>query len=214
MALPFDRPAARGVKRSESGGRPMALNPFASVDRSALRWLRSQENPVEFTLSAGDSPVARLHWLPQGGSLATAETAQGSWTLKRGGFLNPHITVRKPGGGENLARLTVHLSHHAVELAQGVSYRFHRAGVLVPAWKITTDTGSEVLHIEPVREGRKLVGGAVIAPPTALDLPELLLLAVIGWYFIVLAWFEDEALVPLEGAERAPSGAGEPRTTG
>ena len=196
----------------ESGGGPMALSSFASVDRSTLRWLRSRENPVEFTLSAGDSPVARLRWHQQGGSLATADTEQGSWTLKRGGFLNPHITVRKPGGGENLARLTVHLSYHAVELAAGISYRFHRAGVLVPAWKITTDAGREVLHIEPVREGRKLVGGAVIAAPTAVDLPELLLLTVVGWYFIVLAWFEDEALVPLEGADAA-LGTGEPAKT-
>jgi hypothetical protein len=179
----------------------MAFRSFDSVDRSTLRWLRTEESPVEFTLSAADATVARLRWLPSGGSLARAETASGEWTLKRGGFLNPHVTVRKPGGGENLARLTVHLSYHAIELASGLTYRFHRAGVLVPAWKVSTVAGREVLHIEPVREGRKLVAGAVLAAPTAVDLPELLLLMVIGWYFIVLAWFEDEALVPLEGAD-------------
>jgi hypothetical protein len=174
----------------------MDLAPFASVDRSTLRWLRTQESPAEFTLSAGEAPVARLRWLQAGGSLATAETAEGSWTLKRGGFLNPHITLRKPGGGENLARLTAHLSHHEIQIARGASYRFHRAGLLVPAWKVTTEEGGEVLHIEPGREGRKLEGGAVVAASTAVDLPDLLLLAVIGWYFIVLAWFEDEALPP------------------
>jgi hypothetical protein len=179
----------------------MAFRSFVSVDRSTLRWLRTGESPLEFTLSAADALVARLRWLHSAGSLARAETASGEWTLKRGGFLNPHVTVRKPGGGENLARLTVHLSYHAIELASGVTYRFHRAGVLVPAWKITTEAGREVLHIEPIREGRKLVGGAVLAAPTAVDLSELLLLVVIGWYFIVLAWFEDEALVPLEGAD-------------
>jgi hypothetical protein len=182
----------------------MPFTAFDSVDRSTLRWLRTEESPLEFTLSAGDSPVARIRWFQAGGSLARAETASGEWTLKRGGFLNPHITVRKPGGGENLARLTVHLSYHAIELADGVTYRFHRAGVLVPAWKVTTDAGREVLHIEPVREGRKLVAGAVLVAPTAVDLPELLLLVVVGWYFIVLAWFEDEALVPLEGADVPP----------
>lgn len=182
----------------------MALASFGSVDRSTLRWLRTQESPAEFTLSAGDTPVARLRWLQPVGSLARAETATGEWTLKRGGFLNPHITVRKRGGGENLARLTVHLSHHAIELANGVSYPFHRAGMLVPAWKVTTEEGREVLHVEPVREGRKLVAGAVLASSVAVDLPDLLLLAVIGWYFIVLAWFEDEALVPLEGADEPP----------
>jgi hypothetical protein len=177
----------------------MALVPMAAVDRSALSWRRTNDSPMEFTLSSGDQAVARLRWAQAGGSLASVELADGSWTLKRGGFLNPHITARRAGGGETLARLTVHLNHHAVELPGGPTYRFHRAGMLVPAWKVSRNDGTELLHVEPVREGRKLEGGAVIASTEAAQLPELLLLAVITWHFIVLSWFEDEALVPLEG---------------
>ena len=177
----------------------MALTPFSSVDRSALRWQRTNETPMEFTLSSGDAPVAVVRWHQAGGSLASADLSDGQWTLKRGGFLNPHITVRRAGGGDTLARLTAHLSHHQIELSGGATYRFHRAGVLVPAWKLTALDGTEVLHIEPVREGRKLEGGAVVAAGEGASLPELLLLVVLAWYFIVLAWFEDEALVPLEG---------------
>ncbi|MGD0249875.1 MAG: hypothetical protein ABSB97_03155 [Thermoplasmata archaeon] len=177
----------------------MALAPFSTVDRSALRWQRTADTPMEFTLSSGETPVARLRWAHAGGSLASVELDQGSWTLKRGGFLNPNITARAAGSGETLARLSVHLNHHSIELPGGATFRFHRAGVLLPAWKISRDDGQEVLHIEPVREGRKLEGGAVIAPPEATNLSELLLLTVIAWHFIVLAWFEDEALVPLEG---------------
>lgn len=183
----------------------MPLAPLASVDRSALRWLRTAESPAEFTLSAGNVAVARLRWVQHQGSLAGAETANGAWTLKRGGFLNPHVTVRKSGGGENLARLSVHLSSHRIEIVGGPTYRFHRAGILVPAWKVSTEDGREVLHIEPVREGRTLMAGAALPTPAGIDRPELLLLAVVGWYFIVLAWFEDEALVPLEGPETGSS---------
>jgi hypothetical protein len=89
----------------------------------------------------------------------------------------------------------------------GRSYRFHRVGFLVPAWQVTSRDGKEVLHVEPVREGRHLRGGAVVVAPEATDLPELLLLSVLSWYFIVLAWFEDEAvetLAPFEGPD-APS---------
>jgi hypothetical protein len=178
----------------------MALSALSSVDRSALRWQRTNDAPMEFTLSSGDAPVARLRWNQAGGSLASADLATGQWTLKRGGFLNPHITVRRSGGGETLARLTAHLSHHQIELPGGPSYRFHRAGVLVPAWKVSAGDGSEVLHIEPVRDARRLEGGAVIVAPGATGLAELLLLVVLSWHFIALAWFEDEALVPLEGA--------------
>lgn len=182
----------------------MALTSFSSVDRSTLRWLRTAESPVEFTLSSGESPVATLRWKQRGGSLAASESSDGVWTLKRGGFLNPHVTVRGEGSEAVRARLTVHLSHHELALDNGRIYRFRRAGILVPAWKLMATDGTEVLHIEPVREGRKLEGGAVLASPTALDLPELLLLVVLSWYFIVLAWFEDEALTTFE-ARDAPT---------
>jgi hypothetical protein len=192
----------------------MPFVPFASVDRSTLRWLRTATSPLEFDLLSGETRIAHLAWSQVGGSLASAVTSEGTWTLKRGGFLNPHVTIRQSGSGDALARLTVHLSYHRIEMANGRAYRFHRAGVLVPAWKVTTDAGNEVLHIEPVREERALAGGAVIAAPSAVDLPELALLVVLSWYFIVLAWFEDEALVPLEGpdfrSEAAPGKAAGP----
>ncbi len=184
----------------------MALTPLSSVDPSTLRWLRGAESPVEFTLLSADSPIALLRWKQKGGSLASAETSERVWTLKRGGFLSPHVTVREEGSSEVRARLTVHLSHHEIAIAPGRVYRFRRAGMLIPAWKLTTPDGTEVLHIEPVRDGRKLVGGAVLAAPSALDFPELLLLVVLSWYFIVLAWFEDEALTAIERLE----GTGEP----
>lgn len=187
----------------------MPLAAFSSVDPSVLRWLRDEENPMAFTLTSGETAIAKLHWARHGGSLASAETSTGTWTLKRGGFLNPHVTVRLTGEESDIARISAHLSSHRIQVRGGATYRFHRAGFLVPAWTISTEDGREILHIEPVRQGRKLEGGAVLSTPEGIRLPDLLLLAVAGWYFIVLAWFEDEALVPLEGAEyTAPTGGG------
>jgi hypothetical protein len=57
-----------------------------------------------------------------------------------------------------------------------------------------------------VRDGRKLVGGAVVTAADGARLPELPLLIGLAWYVIVLSWFEDEALVPFEGPD-APSTA-------
>jgi len=180
----------------------MATAPFSSVDRSTFRWLRTQEHPTAFSLLSGDTPVALLEWVEKGGSLARLRSSSGEWTLKRGGFLNPHITVRS--GESTVARLSVHLNHHQLDISGGLSYRFHRAGVLVPAWQVSTMTGKELLHVEPAREGRHLSAGAVVVAPDAADLPDLLLLIAISWYFIVLAWFEDETvetLAPFEGPD-------------
>lgn len=180
----------------------MAFAPLTSVDRTALRWLRGPGPPVHFSLLSGDSTAATLEWGAKGGSLATARSASAEWTLERGGFLNPHITVRSVESV--VARLSVHLNHHQIDLPGGRSYRFHRAGILVPAWQVSSTAGKEVLHVEPAREGRHLRAGAVLVAPEATELPELLLLIVLSWYFIVLAWFEDEAvetLAPLEGPD-------------
>ncbi|MGI0129302.1 MAG: hypothetical protein ACREEC_04005, partial [Thermoplasmata archaeon] len=162
----------------------MALVAFAAVDPTSLRWLRRGASPLEFDLLAGDQPVATLIWKSGTGSLATARTASGSWTLKRTGFLNPRVTVRAEGTTTDVAHLSVHWNYHRIEIRGRPPYRFHRAGVLVPAWQVTQEGGAEVLHVEPVREGRKLVGGAVIAAADAKALGELPLLLVVSWHFI------------------------------
>jgi hypothetical protein len=181
-----------------------------TVDRSALRWLRTGEKTPEYTLLAGESALAIVRWTRHRGARATAETANGIWTLGRSGFLIPQLTVRREGSDAAIARLTNRLGHHDIEVGGGGSYRLRRAGLLLPAWTVTDSEGRERLHIEAVAETRKLEGGAVIATgPTPPG--ELLLLAVLSWYLIVLLWIEDEAveaLVPFEGPD-PPRGFGQ-----
>ncbi len=183
----------------------MELSPLASVDASALRWLRTSEVPSAFELSSGDRPVARLTFRRPSGTLASLSTSAGEMTFKRLGFLHPIVTARAASSERDLARVTVHLNYHRIEVSGGPPYRLHRAGLLVPAWKVSTDAGVELLHIEPVREGRKLAGGAVIGSADGSKDPNLALLAGLAWYVIVLVWFEDEALVPLEGPDAPAS---------
>jgi len=177
--------------------------PLRSVDRTAFRWIRTGERPPTFQLMSGDALVAELRWPKEAGAVATAESADGVWNLERGGFLNPHVLARTAAGQE-VARLSIHMGYHLIHFVDGAAFRFHRAGLLVPAWQVTTDARREILHVEPVRAGRALEGGAVVVDPTSTDLPELLLLVILCWEFIVLAWFEDEALVPLEGRDLPP----------
>ncbi|MGD0256427.1 MAG: hypothetical protein ABSB90_00900 [Thermoplasmata archaeon] len=184
----------------------MNLVPLASVDASALRWLRTAEEPAEYTLSAGDARVAVVRWPAAGGSASSAETAEGRWTLQRRGFLTTHLTLRAEGAPADAARITVHVglhrgeNYHRIEFAGGPRYRFHRAGVQLPAWQVTDDGSVELVHIEPVREGRALQGAAVLVSEAGLAAKELVALLAFTWYFIVLVWFEDETLLPLEQA--------------
>jgi hypothetical protein len=188
----------------------VSLVPFASVDRTTLQWLRTSETSPEFTLLAGDAPVAIIRWVHHPGARATVETTDGTWVLGRRGFLVPRLTVQREGTDAPIARLTNRLGQHEIEVGGGGSYRFQRAGILLPAWKLSDGDGKERLHIEPVAEAHRLAGGAVIVTGTTPP-GELLLLLILSWYLIVLLWIEDEAieaLVPFEGPD-APARLGQ-----
>jgi len=170
-----------------------ALAPFASVDPTAMRWIRPAADQHVYELRAGDVLLARLAWDGRAGSLAHASLAGGDCTVKRGGFLQPHVTFRDASGRDQ-ARLTMHLAHGTIVLAGGRTFLFRRAGLLVPAWQISEPSGRLLVHIEPVADRARLQGGIVQVEPNFVSDVALPWIVVMGWYFIHLAWFEDEAL--------------------
>jgi hypothetical protein len=56
-----------------------------------------------FEIRQNEDVVATLAFESKFGTLATATSADGSWTFKRIGFLNPRITVRRAGEEQDLA---------------------------------------------------------------------------------------------------------------
>ena len=179
--------------RYPSRGLPVDVEPLDRVDCSALRWLRSEAHPAAFDLLAGNHAVAAMRWHRPSGSLAEAETAEGRWTLKRTGFLHGRVTLRAAGADTDAAQISIHWRRSTLELAGGGRYPFERAGLAVPAWQFLGPGGDRWIHIEPVREKGRLVGGLVTVEPAAQKLPELAKLLVTGWYYVAQEWFEDEA---------------------
>jgi hypothetical protein len=171
----------------------MELTAFAAADLNTVRWVRSTDDRHEYALKAGDATVAVMRWEKHIGSLAHVETVGDQWTLKRAGFLNPHLTARRPGQNVDLARMTIHSRSHLLEIRGGASYSFRRAGLLVPAWSLCDSKETKLLEIEPVRQSGRLVGALVSIDPLGRAHPELPLLLAMSWYFVVLAWIEDEA---------------------
>ncbi len=183
---------------SPSRAGSMALVPLGKVDLSALRWIRDPEAPTGYSLRSGEEAIATLSWDPERRRLARLETADGVYRLERQGFLSPRIALLREGEREVRGGLTsffegVH-SRHAIALPTGISWILARAGVSVPAWSISESGGTEVAHLEPVREGERL-DGAIIEVEKAPPEPEVLVYALaLAWYFIALAWFEDEVV--------------------
>ncbi|MGI0132745.1 MAG: hypothetical protein ACREDK_06620 [Thermoplasmata archaeon] len=169
----------------------MTIRSFESVDRSTFRWLRREGAPTAFDLLSGDDLVASLTWARTHGTLANGGTASDHFTLKREGFLAPHVLARDPRGGV-IARLDLHLRSSLLTVGT-TSFVLRRKGLLILAWQLATLTGAPLLHIETVAEHGALKGGVVAVEPAARDMGSLPLMLLVSWYYLVQAWFEEEA---------------------
>jgi len=69
-----------------------------------LVWSQPESSKREFELHDGTEVVARLRWNHPLGSLATGDSADGSWTFKRAGFLRPRVSIRITGSPDAIAQ--------------------------------------------------------------------------------------------------------------
>jgi hypothetical protein len=168
------------------------MKAISRIASPTLRWA-----PVgrrSYQLQGGEELAATLDWAAARGSLATGEAADGSWTFKRAGFLRPRVTVRVKGGRTDLALLhSIRSRESRLDFADGRRFAwgptrarrremafFDPAGAVVVAFLIRVKLFKHYAEVE--------IG------PDKRDLPELSLLALLGWYRLVLQIEEEAAL--------------------
>jgi hypothetical protein len=181
------------------------MKKLSDADLDDLRWTRAGE-PHTYQLISGADTVATLHWERPVETHAAAEAEGIHWTLKRSGFVSPTVSVLDLSTGKDLALLHVHLSNSILQVAGGATYRWARTGFWIPAWEFQDPAGRELVDFDPVREGARLDGGLLEVTPAGRADPNLLLLLVLGWYFIVQSWIEDEAVAASRATLDAISG--------
>ena len=142
---------------------------------------------------AGDDAVGHLAWAAGRSSLATGETVAGKWTIKRLGFLSPKVLIRDAATGKDVGALELHWRSSQFRLQNGHTYRLTHKGRLIPTWEFQDQNGARTVHIEAVREETKLAGGLVSVAAGATTNPDITLLLLVGWYFVVMEWAEEEA---------------------
>jgi hypothetical protein len=158
---------------------------------ATLTWCKSASTPPDFELVGPEGAVATLAFLNDEHTLARVKTAEGIWTLKHLGVLNPVVTLRELETHANLAVFHPHaLRHGKLEFIDGSSYdwTWNQAGN--PGGAFLDPVGRPLvrLHIQPGED----------RPPTDdpqqcqvhLDVSPLLLtrsslLAAVGWYLLL-----------------------------
>jgi hypothetical protein len=187
------------------------MRPILEAADQELVWQQPNAFKYEYELRAGDEVLATLRWRTLSGSLATAETAEGSWTFKRVGFWRARITARPLGSERDAATFEPRWTGSGtVTLAQGASHRWGPTNAWQTRWAWHDADGVPIVQfhnkhgaasegyveISPAAASlppvthldetyRPIARGEEEPPPVAL--PELPLFLTLGWYLLVLA---------------------------
>ena len=161
------------------------MRTISEVANQELIWVQPARTKQTFELRAGEEVVANLRW--QRSSLASGDTADQRWTFKREGFWHPRITVRLPDSDTNAA--VFHPSWAGggtLELPPGGRVlRFGAANFWHSQWQWLDTDGKPLVHFKS-NQGFVKTEGRVEVQPDAIGHSDLPLLAVLGWYLLVL----------------------------
>ena len=173
-----------------------------------LIWQQPHAHERRYELRSGDDTLATLRWEKGCGSLASAESAAGHWTFKRVGLLQPRVTVRAFGSDTEVA--TFHPTWRGdgtLEFRDGRSVRWVNTNVWHTEWAFASD-GHTFLRFSPSGGLSGLIKheAQMEIVPAATTFPDLSLLALLGWYLMLLA--SDDAVGAAAGAVAAVVAAG------
>ena len=166
------------------------MKPIAALAGRPAAWKARGAFARDFDLVAGDESFATLRWEKAFGSLAAAETAEGRWTFKRAGFLNPRVTARVAGSDRDLATFRPDWGGGGTLVFEhGAAFRLRSHGFWNPRWVLESPDGAELVEFRP--EGFTRRNAHLEVKPGAAGLPELPVLVTIGWYLVILV--EEDA---------------------
>ena len=160
------------------------MKTIKEVSLGGLLWVQPARLKQQFELQAGAEVVGGLKW--QRASLATGETASQSWTFKREGFWHPRVTVRIAGSDDNIATFQPGWAGGGtLDLASAGQLRFAATSFWRSKWDWIDAQGQPLVHFKSHSELLK-VEGEVEIEPGGIELPDLPLLVVLGWYLLVM----------------------------
>lgn len=171
------------------------------LDRE-LKWVQPHALKMEYELRDGDDVVMTLRFRSMFGSLATAESADGCWTIKRVGFWQTRATIRASGDERDIAVFRNKTWAHGgtLELPDGRKYSAN-TNFWGTAFEFKTEAEEPLVKFRKI--GGVLHSSAMVEIQSAgASLPELPWLVALGWYLAVMMQHDSA------GAASAAAAAG------
>ena len=166
-----------------------------------MQWMQASAAERTYELRAGDDVVATRRWQKARGSLALAESVEGKWTFKRTGFFSPRITVRAVGTESDIAVFTPDgfAGRGTLELADGGKFRWATMSFWRSQMAFCSEAGQPLVHYKP-ESALQLAAAKVEIEQAGAAIPELSLLVLLGWYFMLLMAEDSIATSAVAGA--------------
>jgi hypothetical protein len=159
------------------------MKAISDYSGEALRWTQPSGLKSSYELHGGDELLATLQF--RGGTLAEAATADGQWTFKRQGFWHQQVTVRALGSDTDLAAFRPHWGGGGqFQAGAETSLEFAAANFWHSEWG--WKDGDKVLISYRGPRGVLKAEAAMEIDPEGRHLRNLAMLAVLGWYLILL----------------------------
>ena len=156
------------------------MQPFKKAAGVDLDWKSGGLFSREYALVGGEQVFATLKF----GAVATAKTAQESWTFKRRGFLPAYVSARVAGTETEVARIPLAFGGSGtLALKAGRKYEWADVGFWNGKWRFIGATGKVAVLLEPCPSLFKTDYRVVMEDCTHPDMP---LLVTIGWYMVLL----------------------------
>ncbi|MGA9140568.1 MAG: hypothetical protein WBZ29_10105 [Methanocella sp.] len=155
----------------------------------ALKWVQPRARSPFFELRANDDALATLSREKLFGTLATAQTAEKTWTFKRVGFLQTRVTVRSPGYDADLATFKPAWSYSGTLDIQGRPYAWKQLSFMGTKWGFVRPDGAPIVtfkHAGGLDTIFKLEADVEISPGEVSINADLPLLLTLGWYIMVM----------------------------
>jgi hypothetical protein len=168
------------------------MTPIAQVVGSPLRWSQPTLMRREYELRSQEDITATLKWQNAFGSLALAETVDQKWTMKRSGFLRPSVTIREADSEQEIAAFRPNWGGEGkLQFAQGSWYAWQTTNFWRTHWLFVNQVGEPLVHFNAEFESTAAIiifkkAAVVEIEPRAARIAELSLLAVLGWYLMIL----------------------------
>lgn len=140
---------------------------------------------MQYELRAGGELAATLRFRSSFGSFATGESADGCWTFKRVGFWQTKATVRLCGADADIAvfKNNTWSGGGTLELSDGRKFP-----ATTSFWQtkfgFETELGERLIEFK--RGGLVHLSATVEIEPSAVRMPELPWMVMLGWYLTVM----------------------------